>query len=75
MLTIITQKLEMSCGLHVFGCNWCSPLHCRYKYDVDKNMTVLKMVDAEGKDIGMIRSVSKSQFSRNSSVASILAVK
>ncbi|XP_021344263.1 putative neutral ceramidase C, partial [Mizuhopecten yessoensis] len=25
-----------------------------YKYDVDKNMTVLKMLDAEGKDIGMI---------------------
>ncbi|OWF56536.1 Synaptogyrin-2 [Mizuhopecten yessoensis] len=26
----------------------------RYKYNVDKNMTVLKMLDAEGKDIGMI---------------------
>ncbi|XP_033739901.1 neutral ceramidase-like isoform X3 [Pecten maximus] len=26
----------------------------RYEYNVDKNMTVLKMVDAEGKDIGMI---------------------
>jgi hypothetical protein len=27
----------------------------RYKYDVDKNMTVLKLVDAQEKDIGMIR--------------------
>ncbi|CAG2240357.1 ASAH2 [Mytilus edulis] len=26
----------------------------RYKHDVDKNMTVLKLVDAEEKDIGMI---------------------
>lgn len=26
----------------------------QYKYDVDKNMTVLKMVDASGKDMGMI---------------------
>ncbi|XP_046569585.1 neutral ceramidase-like [Haliotis rubra] len=26
----------------------------RYNYNVDKNMTVLKMLDADGKDIGMI---------------------
>ena len=30
-------------------------LSFRYKHDVDKNMTVLKLVDAEEKDIGMIR--------------------
>ena len=27
----------------------------RYKYDVDKNMTVLRIEDAQGRPIGMIK--------------------
>ena len=27
---------------------------CRYQYNTDKGMTVLKMTDESGKDIGMI---------------------
>ena len=33
--------------------------HLRYNFDVDKEMTVVKLVGTDGEDIGMIKYVSK----------------
>lgn len=45
--------MESDCGP---GANVISPLHCpRYSTNTDKEMLMLKMVDENGHDLGLIR--------------------